>query len=150
MNLEWKYLSQMKYPINWPSSHSMDNMDVFLWKFFPPVTSFQTYCISTEFICGKLRSPDGPVMASLRRSPINGGVQFSPLSMLHLFCSAISIENNNSTSCKFQYIIVYNTINNSNKYEQSITVSWQVTSNVWLECFLSIKIPSHLFWVLWT
>ena len=45
---------------------------------------------STEFICGKLRSPDGAVMAFLRRSPINGGVQFSPLSMLHLICSAIS------------------------------------------------------------
>ena len=61
---------------------------------------------STKFICGKLLSPDGAVMASLRRSPTNGGVQFSPLSMLHLFCSAISIEkNNNRVSSKFDIVL---------------------------------------------
>ena len=58
-----------------------------------------------EFICGKLRSPDGAVMASLRRSPINGEVQFSTLSMLHLSCSAISIESNNNTSFNFNSLL---------------------------------------------
>ena len=73
---------------------------------------------STEFICGKLLSPDGAVMASLRRLPINGGVQFSPLSVLHLIDSVIPKENTQNSSSKPSSFISCNVTQN---FEQIVS-----------------------------
>jgi len=86
------------------------NLDHIFVEFLPPsdviLDVLHSLEKSTKFICDKLLSPDGAVLASLRRSPINGGVQFSPLSMLHLFRSAISIEKQQQYFW-IQYCIVY-------------------------------------------